>query len=96
MLPTAYDPLRRWLPGISVGIVLGLLLFPPARAQAEGEPIGMLACLQTGLPLVKIPEIVSSQGVLRGTILLIDQQQRLAFRHPPPDDARDAWFGLSV
>ena len=35
-------------------------------------------CLPLGQPLLKVPELVSQDGVLRGTMLLSDEQQRIA------------------
>jgi FtsP/CotA-like multicopper oxidase with cupredoxin domain len=79
-----------------------LLQFLPAHAQApttatpvagSTPPQGLLSCDPIiGQPLVKIHEIVSTNGVLRGTILLSDHQERLAFRTPPnapgPDEMK--------
>ncbi len=51
----------------------------------------MLDCLPIGQPLPKIPEIVAPRptsgiagaaGVLRGTILLANEKQRMVFRQP--------------
>jgi FtsP/CotA-like multicopper oxidase with cupredoxin domain len=57
---------------------LGLTLLQTAPAQAS------LDCLPLGLPLPKIPEIATKKGsgILRGTILLANEKQRLAFRQP--------------
>src|ERR1700686_1763419 len=41
-----------------------------------------LDCPPVSQPLVKIPELVSQNGVLRGTIELTDVQQRMIFRSP--------------
>src|SRR5438270_57631 len=77
----------------SVGGLALLLQFLPAHAQApptaapaagSTPPQGLLSCDPIiGQPLVKIHEIVSTNGVLRGTILLSDHQERMAFRTPP-------------
>jgi len=65
---------------------LGLML--PQAALAQG---GMMDCLPIGQPLPKIPEIVAQRptsglagaaGVLRGTMLLANEKQRLVFREP--------------
>ena len=68
---------------------------PPTAAPAAGStpPQGLLSCDPIiGQPLVKIHEIVSTNGVLRGTILLSDHQERMAFRTPPnapgPDEMK--------
>jgi FtsP/CotA-like multicopper oxidase with cupredoxin domain len=37
-------------------------------------------CLPMGQPLITLPEIVSHDGKLRGTIMLIDEQARVSFR----------------
>jgi hypothetical protein len=42
-------------------------------------PLPALRCSQ---PLLKIPELVSNKGVLRGTVVLTDEQRRLIFRSP--------------
>jgi len=61
---------------------------PAQQAAASG---GILDCLPIGQPLPKIPEIVAQKptsgiagaaGVLRGTILLANERQRLVFRQP--------------
>ena len=73
----------RWI--AVAGAALGLIL--PQAALAQG---GMLDCLPLGQPLPKIPEIVAQRtsgvagaaGVLRGTILLANEKQRIAFREP--------------
>jgi FtsP/CotA-like multicopper oxidase with cupredoxin domain len=49
-----------------------LAQMPVAQAAIECVPISQ--------PLVKIPELVSQNGVLRGTVLLRDVQQRVKFR----------------
>src|SRR6187431_147482 len=73
----------RWI--AVAGAALGLML--PQAALAQG---GMLDCLPLGQPLPKIPEIVAQRtsgvagaaGALRGTILLANEKQRIAFREP--------------
>src|SRR5688500_14630975 len=65
--------------------MLGLML--PQSALAQG---GALDCLPIGQPLPKIPEITTQKTsgvagagrVLRGTILLANEKQRLVFRQP--------------
>src|SRR5262245_3084742 len=51
---------------------LAMLQPAPATAQPVACPVKQ--------DLVKIPEIVSQDGKLRGTILLSDEQQYIAFR----------------
>src|SRR6516225_11065310 len=84
----------------SLGSLALLLQLLPAHAQAPtatpaagSPPQGLLSCDPIiGQPLVKIHEIVSTNGVLRGTILLSDHQERMAFRTPPnapgPDEMK--------
>jgi hypothetical protein len=65
---------------------------PPTAPSRAGStpPQGLLSCDPIiGQPLVKIPEIVSSNGVLRGTVLLSDRQERVAFRTPPTAPGSD-------
>ena len=65
--------------------MLGLMV--PQAALAQG---GMLDCLPIGQPLPPIPEIrtqkisgvAGAARVLRGTILLASEKQRLVFRQP--------------
>jgi hypothetical protein len=89
---------RQRLTGSAGGLAL-LLQFLPAHAQApptatpaagSTPPQGLLSCDPIiGQPLVKVPEIVSSNGVLRGTVLLSDRQERMAFRTPPTAPGSD-------
>ena len=82
---------RPWLPCGMACTVVGLALWPlSAAAQTPPPPPtppaqGLLDCTPIiGQPLVKVPELVSgTDGVLRGTIVLADQQVRMAFRTPP-------------
>jgi FtsP/CotA-like multicopper oxidase with cupredoxin domain len=71
-----------WLSAMLPVMALVLVQTLPVRAEQD-QPVGTLSCLDPGLPLVKIPELVSTNGILRGTILLTDQERRLAFRWPP-------------
>ena len=64
---------------IAAAVAAGFsLLAAPAQAQ-------WINCIPASPPpaLVKIPELISAGGVLRGTIILGDEQQRLTFRQPP-------------
>jgi FtsP/CotA-like multicopper oxidase with cupredoxin domain len=79
----------RWLAVAATAVALMCLPHPSAHAQAPTPPPatptqGLLDCASLiGQPLVKVPEIASQNGVLKGTILLGDQQVRMAFRTPP-------------
>lgn len=57
-----------------------------ARAQQPTPtptlPPGEVECLPMGQPLITLPEIVSKDGKLRGTIMLIDEPSRVPFRQP--------------
>ena len=66
----------RRLPGASLAITVMLAPAVPACAQ-------WIPCLPEQQDLVKIPELISKDGRLRGTLLLSDQQERLTFRQPP-------------
>lgn len=66
----------RWLWILTVLAVMSG--FPALSAQAAS-----VDCLPMQQPLVKIPEIVSGGGRLRGTVLLNDELQRVNFRTPP-------------
>jgi FtsP/CotA-like multicopper oxidase with cupredoxin domain len=73
---------RRWLAAAPVAIALLMLQSPTAHAGP---------CLPVSQPLLPIPELVRNDQtkVLRGTILLTDEQRRLIFRSPPvPPDQR--------
>src|SRR6185437_13863857 len=61
------------LPGF---LMIAAVFAMPARAA-------QVDCLPTQQGLLKIPEIASKGGVLRGTILLDDVQERVNFRTPP-------------
>src|SRR4051794_1804502 len=75
----------RWL----VSAALGLMVPPAALAQG-GSPqsaparSGTLDCLPLVQPLQQIPEIAAQRtgNVLRGTILLGNEKQRIVFREP--------------
>lgn len=87
-----HQSLPRHANGWCLGAVAVVLLLQVMQATAQTptpNPVcapqqpGLLSCAPiTGTPLPKIPEFISSNGVLRGTILLSDQQQRIAFRTP--------------
>ena len=70
----AWSSVAQALAATALAVALTLLQAPAANAAID--------CLPVGLPLVKIPEIVSQHGVLRGTIVLADEEQRLIFRSP--------------
>src|SRR5262245_29722134 len=67
--------LRRCLAAVSVAAAALIALTPSAQAQG-------VVCPPISQPLVKIPELVSQNGVLRGTVLLQDVQLRMLFRIP--------------
>src|ERR1700674_3318002 len=70
--------LRRRLPAAAIMVAALLVPALPLRAQWIDCPT------PAQQELVKIPEIVrSDDGKLRGTIVLSDEEQRLAFRQPP-------------
>src|ERR1044072_3842068 len=70
-----------WLAAAALG-----LMFPQTALAQRG----VLDCLPIGQPLPKIPEIATQKAsgvagagrVLRGTILLANEKQRLVFRQP--------------
>src|SRR5438270_12679350 len=66
---------RRWLAAAPVAIAVLMLQSPAAHAGP---------CLPVSQPLLKIPELVRNDQtkVLRGTMLLTDEEQRLLFRSP--------------
>jgi FtsP/CotA-like multicopper oxidase with cupredoxin domain len=82
----------RWIGTASVAATAILLLHSPADAQRRNDrPAAMPAqsewidCLPLQQPLIQIPEIVSQNGVLRGTVLLTDEtQRRFSFTGTPP------------
>jgi FtsP/CotA-like multicopper oxidase with cupredoxin domain len=81
-----------WLATASAALALIVQQPRPARAQvATPAPAqGALDCLPLGQPLPKIPEIVAQKTsdvagagrVLRGTVLLANEKQRIAYRQP--------------
>jgi FtsP/CotA-like multicopper oxidase with cupredoxin domain len=69
-------PHRRVMPWLALAAFAAMALtVAPAQAQ-------FIPCLPMGQPLLKIPEFVSSNGVLKATVLLQSVQQRLTFRQP--------------
>ncbi|HKC64932.1 MAG TPA: hypothetical protein VKB86_14915, partial [Pyrinomonadaceae bacterium] len=77
--------LHRWLRTALVAAVVVMLYALPARAQQ------FVPCPPTQQPLLRIPEIVSSQTEhkLRGTMVLSDEQERIPFRLPPGNHQGD-------
>lgn len=53
---------------------LTLLSPHPAQAQAGNQ---FIACINPGQPLLRIPELVSQNGKLRGTMMLSDEANRM-------------------
>ena len=47
--------------------VLGVMVLPASPAHAQGQ---FIQCIDPGQPLLRIPEIVSQNGKLRGVITL--------------------------
>jgi FtsP/CotA-like multicopper oxidase with cupredoxin domain len=66
---------RRCLAAVSGAAAALIALMPSAQAQG-------VVCPPISQPLVKIPELVSQNGVLRGTVMLQDVQLRMLFRIP--------------
>jgi hypothetical protein len=52
-------------------------LLPPPTAQAQQPTPGHIACAQPGQPLLRIPELVSHDGSLHGTIALSVETNRM-------------------
>src|SRR5215217_4614103 len=77
----------RWL---AAGTALGLMLPQAALGQTRPARGGMLDCLPIGQPLPRIPEIATQRtsdvagaaNVLRGTVLLANERQRIVARQP--------------
>src|SRR4051812_45577546 len=75
----------RWLAATALGLML-----PQAALAQGGSPQsgpargGALDCLPLVQPLPPIPEIAAQRtgNVLRGTILLANEKQRIVFREP--------------
>jgi FtsP/CotA-like multicopper oxidase with cupredoxin domain len=67
---------QRWLPAALFAIVVVMLHASPARAQE------FVPCPDEQQPLVKVPELASQGGKLRGTIVLSDEQERIPVRQP--------------
>ena len=60
-----------------VGLPLGAAIAALQAVAAQAGP-----CLPQSQPLLKIPELAAKNGVLRGTVVLTDEQRRLIFRSP--------------
>jgi hypothetical protein len=74
--------------------VIAVMLAVAASARAQS-----IECLPEGQKLVTVPELISKDGKLRATILLSDEQQRMAFRIPvsaPSDTSRSQCFPQHV
>ena len=79
-----------WLAAVSVAGALVLLCMLPADAQRPlqprplaNPPTQFIPCPDPRQPLVRVPEIVSQNGVLRGTIVLSDEGQRMDLNLDP-------------
>ncbi|MFL6227957.1 MAG: multicopper oxidase domain-containing protein [Pyrinomonadaceae bacterium] len=79
--------MSRWLPVVLLAVAAMLLQVAPARAQAPTPaptpaPNPCPPLLAPGQIFMPVPEIISSGGVLRGTILLGDENTWMPFRVP--------------
>jgi FtsP/CotA-like multicopper oxidase with cupredoxin domain len=88
---TEHHARRIWLVarGLAACVLAMAALVLPSLAHAQAT----VPCEPTGVNLqkdVRIPEIDSVGGVLRGTFVLTDAQQRLTFRQPPGDQPGQA------
>lgn len=68
---------QRWLCAALIAMVVVFLHALPARAQQ------FVPCPPEQQSLLAIPELISQNGVLRGTIVLSDEQEVMPFRQPP-------------
>lgn len=57
-----------------IGFAAAALLMPASPAQAQGQ---FIQCINPGQPLLRIPELVSQNGKLRGSILLSAEADRM-------------------
>jgi FtsP/CotA-like multicopper oxidase with cupredoxin domain len=83
----------RWLPGVLIAAASLLWQVAPARAQAAPTPTPVNPCpplLSPGQIFVPVPEIISAGGVLRGTMVLGDEQTWIPFRVPTAAEPSDA------
>ena len=72
--------------GLAACGLAAVILVLPVLARAQGT----VPCEPVGAALQAIPEIDSNNGVLRGTVVLTDEQQRMTFRQPPADQPGQA------
>lgn len=88
---------QRWLIAASVAFTVIFLHVLPARGQATPTPTPTPnprpcpVALTTGQNLLSVPEIVTTGGKLRGTIILSDEQEWMPTRIPvsaPSDSSR--------
>jgi FtsP/CotA-like multicopper oxidase with cupredoxin domain len=80
----------RFLAAGSLAVAIMMLSFP-AQAQAPATPgpqPGFVTCPAPGMPLLPIPEIVSANGFLRGTILLRGAALRMTLGTTDPNGCR--------
>lgn len=85
---------KRWLPIALIAIAFLMLQTLPAHAQdlPSGE---CPATMMPGQTFFRVPEIIAQNNKLRGTILLSDQQDWMAFRRPisaPTDQSTSQCF----
>jgi FtsP/CotA-like multicopper oxidase with cupredoxin domain len=70
--------MQRWLLAALVATAALLLHAPPAQAQQQEY----VPCPDEQQPLLRIPELISQNGKLRATMILSDEQERIAARSP--------------
>jgi FtsP/CotA-like multicopper oxidase with cupredoxin domain len=75
---------QRWLCAAVVVMGLAVSHATTARAQQSVPP-----CPPEQQSLQRIPEIVTQNGTLRGTIVLSDEQEMMPFRQPPQSKPGD-------
>jgi FtsP/CotA-like multicopper oxidase with cupredoxin domain len=66
-------------------LVAALALAGATCIQAVPAQAQWITCAPENQDLVRVPELISQGGRLRGTIILSDEQERLTFRQPPGD-----------
>jgi FtsP/CotA-like multicopper oxidase with cupredoxin domain len=78
--------LRRCLQPALVAIAVVAIFVLPAQAQAQE----FVPCPPDQQSLLKIPELASQYGFLRGTLVLSDEKEAIPFRQPPQSRPGDA------
>ena len=91
----------RWVPALFAAILVALLQAAPAQGQAGASPTptplaNPCPTAMIGQKLFPVPEITRTpDGKLRGTVLLSDEQEWMAFRVPvsaPTSQSRSQCF----